>query len=76
MFELTSEFGDIYEGHIIRINNDKLVLLLASTYHSHIQFSHSKNLENIIDEPVDNHIENHFLSRIRFFSFRNPSSNK
>jgi hypothetical protein len=52
MFELTSEFGDIYEGHIIRINKEKLVLLLASTYHSHIKFSQCENLENIPDEPV------------------------
>ncbi len=55
MFELTSEFGDIYEGHIIRINKEKLVLLLASTYHSRIKFSQSKNLKNIIDQPVKNH---------------------
>lgn len=56
MFELTSEFGDIYEGHIIRINQEKLVLLLTSTYHSHIKLSQPKNLKNIPDEPVNIHI--------------------
>lgn len=52
MFELTSEFGDIYQGHIIRINQEKLVLLLSSTFHSYIQLSQPSNLENITDESV------------------------
>lgn len=58
MFGLTSAFGDIYEGHIIRINGDKLVLLLASAHHSHIQFSLPSNLPDIPDEPVNNFREN------------------
>ena len=55
MFELTSEFGEIYEGHIIRINQEKLVLLLASTNHSYIKLSQIDNLENPLDEPVEFH---------------------
>ncbi|CAF0769866.1 unnamed protein product [Adineta steineri] len=43
MFELTSEFGDIYNGHIIRINKDKLVLLLASTHYSDMKITQTKD---------------------------------
>ncbi|CAF4265277.1 unnamed protein product, partial [Rotaria sp. Silwood2] len=53
MFELTSEFGDIYEGHIIRINNEKLVLLLASTYHSDIKLTQSDDFKNIINDSTN-----------------------
>ena len=60
MFGLTSVFGDIYEGHIIRINKNKLVLLLASAHHSHIKLSRAENLANIPDEPV--HIHMTFLN--------------
>jgi len=51
---------------------------LASTYHSHIKFSQSKNLKNIIDEPVDNHkstIEEIILNHVReYFQINNNSS--
>lgn len=53
MFELTSTFGDIYEGHIVRINNDKLVLLLASTYHSNVKLSQITNDPANIDNKTD-----------------------
>ena len=52
MFDLTSEFGDIYEGHIIRINKEKLVLLLASAYHSNIQLNQSEDLRNDLDDDL------------------------
>ncbi|CAF1222036.1 unnamed protein product [Adineta ricciae] len=48
MFDLTSAFGDLYEGHIIRINNDKLILLLASAHHSHVKFA------QVDTDPSDN----------------------
>ena len=58
MFELTSDFGDIYEGHIIRIKNEennqeKLVLLLASARHSDVKLTPLKDLENIIADPAN-----------------------
>jgi hypothetical protein len=42
MFGLTSSFGSLYEGHIIRLKTDtndqtRFVLLLASTHHVHVQ---------------------------------------
>lgn len=52
MFELTSDFGDIYEGHILRINSDKLIMLLSSTDHSYIKLSSSNHIPNMIDKPV------------------------
>lgn len=51
MFELTSEFGDIYEGHIVRLNKEKLVLLLASTYHTYAKLVHREVLKTIINNP-------------------------
>ena len=48
MFDLTSAFGDLYEGHIIRINNDKLILLLASAHYSHVKFAQMNT------DPTDN----------------------
>ncbi|CAF4638904.1 unnamed protein product [Rotaria magnacalcarata] len=52
MFDLTSEFGDLYEGHIIRINKEKLVLLLASTYYSDVKLAQSEDLEQIINNSI------------------------
>jgi hypothetical protein len=52
MFELTSDFGEIYEGHIIRINKQKLVLLLASADHSDIELARPTNLNYINESPV------------------------
>lgn len=52
MFDLTSDFGDIYEGHILRINHDKLTLLLSSTDHSYIKLSSAKHIEHLVDKPV------------------------
>ncbi len=53
MFELTSEFGEIYEGHIIRINKEKLVLLLASTHHSDIKLAQSEDDPANLDAKID-----------------------
>jgi hypothetical protein len=58
MFDLTSDFGDIYEGHIIRIkheenNEEKLVLLLASASHSNVKLTPLKDLENISADPAN-----------------------
>ncbi|CAF3669561.1 unnamed protein product [Rotaria sp. Silwood1] len=64
MFELTSEFGDIYEGHIIRINKKKLVLLLASTYHSNIKLVQSHDFKNIINDSTNLDIGINSQSRI------------
>ncbi|UJR22823.1 hypothetical protein I4U23_025853 [Adineta vaga] len=67
MFELTSTFGDIYEGHIIKINKDKIVLLLASTYHSNIKLSQVANDPTNIDTKTDQQstIEQIILDHVR-----------
>lgn len=72
MFGLTSTYGDIYEGHIIRMNKEKLVLLLASAHHSHIQFSSPVNLKTIPDESVNALKRDDF----HFCHFRNLLSKK
>ena len=69
MFGLTSAYGDIYEGHIIRMNKEKLVLLLASANHSHIQLSSPVNLKNIPEEPVDIPKRNSMLIQLPFLLF-------
>ena len=52
MFDLTSEFGDIYEGHVIRINNEKLVLLLASAHHSNIKLTRFADFNEMTPDPA------------------------
>lgn len=69
MFGLTSTYGDVYEGHIIRMNKEKLVLLLASAHHSHIQLSSPVNLKSIPAEPVDILKKNPMLIQLPFLSF-------
>ncbi|CAF0888177.1 unnamed protein product [Adineta ricciae] len=78
MFDLTSTFGDLYEGHVIRINNDKLILLLASVHHSHVKFaqvdtdppdntvhtSQRSTLEQIVLEHVHEYFQTHHDSSI------------
>ena len=52
MFDLTSEFGDIYEGHIVRMNNERLVLLLASAHHSSIKLTRFADLNETTPDPA------------------------
>ncbi len=52
MFELTSDFGEIYEGHIIRINKQKLVLLLASADYSDIKLAQPNEIKTMNENPV------------------------
>lgn len=67
MFELTTAFGDIYEGHIVRINQSKLVLLLSSTYHSDVKLARFKNCKEIMNNSIN--VDNTINSVHTYYTF-------
>lgn len=55
MFQLRSDYGDLYEGHLIRIDDEnsirqRTILLLASTFHADMKLTSLKNLT--LDDPA------------------------
>ena len=50
MFQLRSDYGDLYEGHLIRIDDEnsirqRTILLLASTFHADMKLTSLKKFD-------------------------------